>query len=79
MQDKQPLAFESKKLSNVERQWPTHDTKTWAIVHYLKLWQSYLGLEQGRTTITFETIPSVPSSVPSASSRLNNKKQLFLI
>ena len=45
MQEGRPVAFESKKLSDVERQWPTHEKEMWAVVHCLKLWQHYLGLE----------------------------------
>ena len=45
MQEGRPLAFESKKLSDVERRWPTHEKEMWAVVHCLKLWQHYLGLE----------------------------------
>ena len=45
MQEGHPVAFESKKLSNVERRWPTHEKEMWAVVHCLKLWQHYLGLE----------------------------------
>ena len=45
MQEGRPMAFESKKLSDVERRWPTHEKKMWAVVHCLKLWQHYLGLE----------------------------------
>ena len=35
----------TKKLSDVERQWPTHEKEMWAVVHCLKLWQHYLKLE----------------------------------
>ena len=45
MQEGRPVAFESKKLSDVERRWPTHEKEMWAVVHCLKLWQHYLGLE----------------------------------
>ena len=45
MQEGRPVAYESKKLSDVERRWPTHEKKMWAVVHCLKLWQRYLGLE----------------------------------
>ena len=44
-QEGRPVAFESKKLSDVERRWPTHEKEMWAVVHCLKLWQHYLGLE----------------------------------
>ena len=45
MEEGRPVAFESKKLSDVERRWPTHEKEMWAVVHCLKLWQHYLGLE----------------------------------
>ena len=45
MQEGRPVAFESKKLSDVERRWPTHEKEMWAVVHCLKLWQHYLRLE----------------------------------
>ena len=45
MQEGRPVAFESKKLSDVERRWLTHEKEMWAVVHCLKLWQHYLGLE----------------------------------
>ena len=45
MQERRPVAFESKKLLDVERRWPTHEKEMWAVVHCLKLWQHYLGLE----------------------------------
>ena len=45
MQEGRPVAFKSKKLSNIERRWPTHEKEMWAVVHCLKLWQHYLGLE----------------------------------
>ena len=45
MQEGRPVAFESKKLSDVERRWPTHEKEMWAVVHCLKLWQHNLGLE----------------------------------
>ena len=45
IQEGRPVAFESKKLPDVERRWPTHEKEMWAVVHCLKLWQHYLGLE----------------------------------
>ena len=45
MQEGRPVAFEIKKLSDFERRWPTHEKEMWAVVHCLKLWQHYLGLE----------------------------------
>ena len=45
MQEGRPVAFESKKLWDVERRWPTHEKEMCAVVHCLKLWQHYLGLQ----------------------------------
>ena len=45
MQEGRPVAFESKKLSDIEKQWPTYEKEMWAVVHCLKLWQHYLELE----------------------------------
>ena len=45
MQEGRSVAFESKKLSDVERRWPTHEKKMWVVIHCLKLWQHYLWLE----------------------------------
>ena len=39
------MAIESKKLSDVERRWPTHEKEMWAVVHCLKLWQHYFRVE----------------------------------
>ena len=38
MQEWRLMAFENKKLSDVERRWPTYESKEmWAVVHCLKL------------------------------------------
>jgi hypothetical protein len=37
------MAFESKKLSETERRWPTHEKEMWAVIHYLKIWGHYIG------------------------------------
>ena len=36
MQEGRPVAIESKKLSDVERRWPTHEKEMWVVVHCLK-------------------------------------------
>jgi len=36
VQDGRPVAFESKKLSETERRWPTHEKEMWAVIHCLK-------------------------------------------
>ena len=65
MQEGRPVAFESKKLSDVERRWPTHEKEMWAVVHCLKLWQHYFGLEYIKVYIDnvlvryFETQPKI--------------------
>ncbi len=37
------MAFESKKLSETERRWPTHENEMWVVIHYLKTWGHYIG------------------------------------
>ena len=67
MQEGRPVAFESKKLSDVERRWPTHEKEMLAVVHCLKLWQHYLGLEYTKMYTDnvslryFETQPKITS------------------
>jgi RNase H-like domain found in reverse transcriptase len=41
-QGPQPIAFESRKLSAAERNYPTHEKELLAIVHALKTWRFYL-------------------------------------
>ncbi len=43
VQDGRLVAFESKKLSEMERRWPTHEKEMWAVVHCLKTWGHYIG------------------------------------
>ncbi len=43
VQDGRPVAFESKKLSEMERRWPTHEKEMWAVIHCLKTWGHYIG------------------------------------
>jgi hypothetical protein len=43
VQDGRPMAFESKKLSETERRWPTHEKEMWAVIHCLKTWGHYIG------------------------------------
>jgi hypothetical protein len=43
MQDGRPVAFESKKLSEMERRWPTHEKEMWVVIHCLKTWGHYIG------------------------------------
>ncbi len=37
------VAFESKKLSEMERRWPTHEEKMWVVIHCLKTWGHHIG------------------------------------
>jgi hypothetical protein len=37
------VAFESKKLSEMEQRWPTHGKEMWAVIHCLKTWGHYIG------------------------------------
>ncbi len=43
VQERRPVTFESKKLSETERRWPTHEKEMWAVIHYLKTWGHYIG------------------------------------
>jgi hypothetical protein len=43
VQDGRPVAFESKKLSETKRRWPTHKKEMWAVIHCLKTWGHYIG------------------------------------
>jgi len=36
------VAFESKKLSETEQRWPTHEKEMWAAIHCLKTWGHYI-------------------------------------
>jgi len=38
----QPIAYESRKLTPAEQNYPTHDKEMLAIVHALKIWRHYL-------------------------------------
>jgi len=43
VQDGRPMAFESKKLSETERRWPTLEKEMWAVIHCFKTWGHYIG------------------------------------
>jgi hypothetical protein len=43
VQEGRPVAFESKKLSEAERRWPTHEKEMGAVIHCLKTWGHYIG------------------------------------
>jgi hypothetical protein len=43
VQEGRPVAFKSKKLSEMERRWPTHEKEMWAVIHCLKTWGHYIG------------------------------------
>jgi hypothetical protein len=43
LQEGKPLAFESKKLSETEKRWPTHEKEMWAVIHCFKTWGHYIG------------------------------------
>jgi hypothetical protein len=45
VQDGRPVVFESKKLSETVRRWPTHEKEMWAVVHCLKTWGHYIGFK----------------------------------
>jgi len=43
VQEGRLVAFKSKKLSEMERRWPTHEKQMWAVIHCLKTWGHYIG------------------------------------
>jgi hypothetical protein len=43
VQEGRSVAFESKKLSETERRWPTHKKEMWVVIHCLKTWGHYIG------------------------------------
>jgi hypothetical protein len=43
VQEGRSVAFESRKLSEMERRWPTHEKKMWAVIHCLKTCGHYIG------------------------------------
>ncbi len=43
VQERRPVAFESKKLSETEQRWPTHEKEMWAVIHCFKTWGHYIG------------------------------------
>jgi hypothetical protein len=43
VQEGRPVAFESKKLSETKRRWPTHEKEMWVVIHCLKTWGHYIG------------------------------------
>jgi hypothetical protein len=42
MQDKRVIAYESRKLSSVELNYPVHEKELLAVIHSLKVWRHYL-------------------------------------
>jgi hypothetical protein len=43
VQDGRPVAFENKKLSEMERRCPTQEKEMWAVRHCFKTWGHYIG------------------------------------
>jgi hypothetical protein len=43
VQDGRSVVFESKKLSETKRRWPTHEKEMWAMIHCFKTWGHYIG------------------------------------
>ncbi len=42
VQEGKPMAFESKKLNEAERRWPTHEKEMWVVIHCFKTWGHYI-------------------------------------
>jgi hypothetical protein len=42
VQEGRPVVFESKKLSETKRSWPTQEKEMWAVIHCLKTWGHYI-------------------------------------
>jgi hypothetical protein len=51
MQEGKSVAFESKKLSETKRRWPTHEKEMWAIIRCLKTWGHYIGSKDVATLL----------------------------
>ncbi len=43
VQEGRLVSFESKKLSETKRRWPTHEKEMWAVIHCPKTWGHYIG------------------------------------
>jgi len=43
VQDRKPVIFESKMLSEIEQRQPTHEKEMWVMIHYFKTWGHYIG------------------------------------
>jgi hypothetical protein len=41
-QNGKPIAYESRKLSDTEKNWSTGDQELWAVIHSLTIWRCYL-------------------------------------
>jgi len=41
VQDGRLVTFESNKLSEIKRRWPTHEKEMWAMIHYLKTYKGH--------------------------------------
>jgi len=52
------VAFESKKLSETERRWPTHEKEMWAVIHRLKTWGHYIGSKDVVVWTDNDALPS---------------------
>jgi hypothetical protein len=43
VQDGRLVAFESKKLNEMEQRWPTHEKEMWVMIYCFKIWGHYIG------------------------------------
>ncbi len=43
VQNRRPMAFESKKLNDIEQRLPTHEKEMWVVIHCFETWGHYIG------------------------------------
>jgi hypothetical protein len=60
MQNRMPVAFESKKLSKTERRWPTHEKEMWDVIHCLKTWGHYIDVVVWTDNVTLKYFATQP-------------------
>jgi hypothetical protein len=64
----QPIAYESRKLNDAERNYPTHDREMLAIIHAFKVWRHYLAGSKTTVQTDHEALKYI-STQPTLSKR----------